>query len=288
MAWWLARLAADHGLMGDIVTRVAFFIINCLLVLIFENKIHYFQYRHIWMVNVNGLLVLLSTQMNPIFTYALMYVLTYPSFKRSAEEISEFIDEAINDDEKMWFLTNPHKPTRPTNPDRNYFMVGQKVVKEYHSSSEGEEAEQEEVPKELPKDGPKEFDIEEELLKGTDLPVIDFTLSITIMLALIEKREVITPDVLHFISSMVDDEVHFICIMIYWLTWKCFLLQDENKITKFNKHQIVEERVKIVVRGLLELTVALTLSQPNFENFWPWIYCYGMYILMALRSIFSE
>ena len=42
IAWWLARLAADHGLLGDIVTRLAFFIINCLLVLIFENKLHYF------------------------------------------------------------------------------------------------------------------------------------------------------------------------------------------------------------------------------------------------------
>jgi len=134
----------------------------------------------------------------------------------------------------MWFVTQPYKEKRPTDPDRNYFMIGKNVVKEYHSSEE-EEVE-EEVPKELPKDGPKEFDIEEEILKGTDLPLIDFTLSITILLLLIEKREIITPDVLHFISSMVDDEVHFICIMVYWLTWKCFLLVDENKITQYNKH----------------------------------------------------
>jgi hypothetical protein len=69
VAWYLARMAADHGLLGDIITRVAFFVINCLLVLIFENKIHFFQYRLVWMVMINGCLVLLSTQMNPIFTF---------------------------------------------------------------------------------------------------------------------------------------------------------------------------------------------------------------------------
>lgn len=140
----------------------------------------------------------------------------------------------------------------------------------------------------MPRDGPKEFDIEEEILKGTDVPIIEFIISITILLILIDQREVVTPDTMHFVSSMVDDEVHFICIMIYWLTWKCFLIQDENKITKFNKHQIVEDRIKIVVRGLLELTISLTLAQSTFENFWPWIYCFGVYGLIALRSIFSE
>jgi hypothetical protein len=40
-----------------------------------------------------------------------MYVLTYPSFSRSAEEISEFIEDAINEDAKMWFITNKYKPS---------------------------------------------------------------------------------------------------------------------------------------------------------------------------------
>lgn len=50
----------------------------------------------------------------------------------------------------------------------------------------------------------------------------------------------------------------------------------------------MEDRVKIVVRGLLELTIGLALTQSSFENFWPWIYCYGVYGMTALRSIFSE
>ena len=107
-AWYLARMAADHGVLGDAVTRGCFFLIQCLLLLIFENKLHLFQYKHVWIILVNGCLVLLSTQMNPIFTFIGWQILCYPSFKREEEELSEFVAESFSEDEKMWFVTNPN------------------------------------------------------------------------------------------------------------------------------------------------------------------------------------
>jgi len=47
--------------------------------------------------------------MNPIFTFIGIQILTYPSFKRQAEELKDFIDEAMEDDEKMWFITDPDR-----------------------------------------------------------------------------------------------------------------------------------------------------------------------------------
>lgn len=120
----------------------------------------------------------------------------------------------------------------------------------------------------------------------TDNIWIDFILSIGILAGMINHRESITPDVLHFISSMVDDEVHFICIMAYWLLWKCFLTLDEIK--NLTKAQIVEERIKIVVRALIELVLALILAQGSFESFWPWVYCLSVFAMTAMRSIYSE
>ena len=74
--------------------------------------------------------------MNPIFTFIGLQIITYPSFKRSEEELKEYIEEAIADDEKLWFITNPERPTKPSDPNRNYFMIGKEVVTEYDSNEE--------------------------------------------------------------------------------------------------------------------------------------------------------
>jgi hypothetical protein len=43
----------------------------------------------------------------------------------------------------MWFITDPNRVKRPSDPDRNYFMVGKELVEEYDSSKEEEEEENE-------------------------------------------------------------------------------------------------------------------------------------------------
>lgn len=102
---------------------------------------------------------------------------------------------------------------------------------------------------------------------------------------LLYYREILTPDFIHFVSSIVDDEAHFICITVYWLTWKCFLVPPEQVMSQEAK---VQERVKIVARGLIEMTIALLMTMVTFESMFPFLYCYGVYALASIRSIYYE
>jgi hypothetical protein len=98
-------------------------------------------------------------------------------------------------------------------------------------------------------------------------------------------RDELTPDFIHFLMSVVEDEAHYICIMSYWLFWKCFLLEDHNKVL-----QKIDERRKICARAALELIVGLILSTAIGTNkgLWPYVYCTGVFIFAAIRSIFYE
>ena len=64
--------------------------------------------------------------------------------------------------------------------------------------------------------------------KMLETPWFEFCQSIVILLILINNREVITPDFSHFVTCIVEDEAHFICVMLYWLLWKCFLVPDSQ------------------------------------------------------------
>ena len=113
-----------------------------------------------------------------------------------------------------------------------------------------------------------------------------FITSIVILLVLVYSREAVTPDFIHFIMSVVDDEAHYICVMYYWLFWKCFLLEDYNIVNL----KADEERKKIVVRSALELVIALILSTVlGFsQGVWPFVYSFGVFSFAAIRSIYYE
>ena len=137
-AWALARLASEHGLLGDLMCRLIFFVIQGLLFLIFENKVHFFQYKQIWILFANSILVLLSTQINPIYSFIGFNIIAYPSFKRQTEEYKEYIDAAIEEDEAMWFIVNKKKKPEHEKELRNYKMIG-KSREQMTSSDEDEE-----------------------------------------------------------------------------------------------------------------------------------------------------
>jgi hypothetical protein len=99
-----------------------------------------------------------------------------------------------------------------------------------------------------------------------------------------QVREPLTPDVLHFVTCVVEEEAHFIWIMMFWLTYKCSLtLEDHNKL--LTEGRLVEERLKVVVRGLIEMIVALVITK---QDMYAWVYCTSLYVLAAIRSIYLE
>ena len=62
-------------------------------------------------------------------------------------------------------------------------------------------------------------------------PWISSLVSVMLLVFMIKRRDVITPGALHFFTSWVDEEVNFLCIMVYWLTWKCFLIPSDITLT---------------------------------------------------------
>lgn len=73
------------------------------------------------------------------------------------------------------------------------------------------------------------------------------------------NRESITPDFSHFVTCMVEDEAHFICVMLYWLHWKCFLIPDALEEKMKDNASKNENRIKVVARAFLEVTVSLAI-----------------------------
>ena len=59
-------------------------------------------------------------------------------------------------------------------------------------------------------------------------PFVDFAWSACVLSGLIYARKEVTPDLMHFITCMVDEEADFMWIMFLWLTRKCFLTMDAS------------------------------------------------------------
>ena len=87
---------------------------------------------------------------------------------------------------------------------------------------------------------------------------------------------------------MVEEEAYFICVMLYWLLWKCFLIVDPQFEKMKDNAQKNDNRIKVVARAFLELTVSLALLNQTFESYYPWVYCYILLAFVAFRSIYFE
>ena len=99
---------------------------------------------------------------------------------------------------------------------------------------------------------------------------------------MMKYRDCLTPDFIHFVTCVVEDEANFVCIMLYWLFWKCFLTVDPNVINKYDTRRRVEDRIKIVARALIELVICLILMGSTYEySFYPWLYCLSVFIFFA-------
>ena len=120
---------------------------------------------------------------------------------------------------------------------------------------------------------------------------VDSIVSVATYIALMYNRHDLTPDILQFITCAVLEELFFVSATIYWLIWKCFLMQDEQTVNKFNKSKQFEDRAKVIIRAGLEMVVSLVAFQLVFEpfyTFWPWVLCLSVFTFAAIRSVFYE
>ena len=96
-------------LLTDLIVRFFFIIIQIILMLIFESKLHFFQHKILCLVVLNAVLLLMVSQMNPIKSYVLLYVISYPYFYRLEESLSDSIDQAFVNDVHLDYYTHKSK-----------------------------------------------------------------------------------------------------------------------------------------------------------------------------------
>lgn len=105
---------------------------------------------------------------------------------------------------------------------------------------------------------------------------------------LISFREELTPDFLHFVTCMEEEQGHFIWIMLVWLLYKNFLSLDSSEVSLLTKSKQTEARVKVVARGFVEICIALLLSQKKLSGVNSLLYSLTIYAIASLRSVFIE
>lgn len=87
----------------------------------------------------------------------------------------------------------------------------------------------------------------------TESPIAESIFSVALICILVVYREETTPEFLHFVTCVVDEEVHFCFVMLVWLFWRCFLEPEPTSLDQMSHEKVVVERIKIVVKAALEL-----------------------------------
>jgi hypothetical protein len=78
-------------------------------------------------------------------------------------------------------------------------------------------------------------------------------------------REEITPDFWHFVTCLTEEEGHYLCCFIYWMIYKCFLLDAytiestgvacNNRVKAAGRSAVVECIIALVYSGSGHLIV---------------------------------
>lgn len=128
------------------------------------------------------------------------------------------------------------------------------------------------------------------LFRLIENPWINTILSILLLLFLITYRRDLCPELFHFMTSMVDEELYFLNVMVLWLTWKCYLHPKQELANPkiYTASEIFENRAKVVTLGLFEMLFCLSLLHDGFDDKWPYVYCLSVFAFVAVRSLFYE
>ena len=119
-------------------------------------------------------------------------------------------------------------------------------------------------------------------------PWLNSLLSVTLLVAMFRYRESLVPGFLHLFTAMVEEEIAFLTVMVYWGLWKCWLMPEEQPSGHIpaTREAKTKERVRIVTLALLELLLSLSLSQA--PSYWDYLYCLTAFTFTAVRSLYHE
>ena len=94
----IAYYSARHNKSSEFLVKSFFIVIQTVLMLIFENRMHIFQYRILICLYINGLLILGSIEANPVLTFALLMVISQEYYSYFTKPIQAKMDQALEED----------------------------------------------------------------------------------------------------------------------------------------------------------------------------------------------
>ena len=92
----------------DIMTRVFFVMVQSILLLVFESRLHLFQARWLSIIVGNALMFSLGVKANPLLTFALLWFVSGPCYRRLVKKHAFQIDQAFAEDITLDYYQ--HKP----------------------------------------------------------------------------------------------------------------------------------------------------------------------------------
>ena len=120
LAWYLATsLEPAEGQshegndLAQVFVRLIFLALQMLLTVVFSEKLHLFQVQLILLSQANALLLVLKLPMDPISSFVLLLVLSYPHCKRAEKKHQKEILDAFDEDETLYFATNKPPKAAP-------------------------------------------------------------------------------------------------------------------------------------------------------------------------------
>lgn len=89
VAYFVACTAEKHSVMGHVVIRCIFFMVQTLMLVVYDYKLHWFQIRDVCLITFNGMLFTAKVDMHPITSLSILFVLTMPWYNRIANQYSD-------------------------------------------------------------------------------------------------------------------------------------------------------------------------------------------------------
>ena len=89
------------GLLTNAIVRIFFMLIQVILMLIFENRMHLGQYKVMLRVLSNSLGILMAIRLNPFYSYILIRVITAPLLNRLENKYKLEIEKALDSDYRI-------------------------------------------------------------------------------------------------------------------------------------------------------------------------------------------
>ena len=74
--------------------------------MVIEEKLHFFQYKILLLLHINALLVLFSSEINPIISIIGIFIVFDTHLKNTEKTYKFEIEKAISMDERLYFITS--------------------------------------------------------------------------------------------------------------------------------------------------------------------------------------